>query len=59
MTGPVSASGQYEYVVLSNWAKYPLIGLARDVNHFFAHHRLHMEATLKEQVQPLLPEFSP
>jgi hypothetical protein len=29
--GPVSSTGQYEYVILSNWVKYPVVGMIRDL----------------------------
>ena len=32
--GPRSRDGQYEYVILSNWAKHPVIGLVRDLRHY-------------------------
>uniref|UniRef100_A0A915BBZ1 Lipocalin domain-containing protein n=1 Tax=Parascaris univalens TaxID=6257 RepID=A0A915BBZ1_PARUN len=40
MIGPKNKiSGQYEYIVLSNWAKYPTIAMARDVGEFSAKYR--------------------
>uniref|UniRef100_A0A915KFR8 Lipocalin domain-containing protein n=1 Tax=Romanomermis culicivorax TaxID=13658 RepID=A0A915KFR8_ROMCU len=34
-TGPTSDDGQYEYILLSNWAKYPVIGLTKSLTTFF------------------------
>ena len=35
MLGPKhKKTGQYEYIVLSNWAKYPLIAMARNYDDF-------------------------
>uniref|UniRef100_A0A0M3HPM6 COesterase domain-containing protein n=1 Tax=Ascaris lumbricoides TaxID=6252 RepID=A0A0M3HPM6_ASCLU len=40
MIGPQNMiSGQYEYIVLSNWAKYPTIAMARDIGEFSAKYR--------------------
>ncbi|CAI5455020.1 unnamed protein product [Caenorhabditis angaria] len=36
LVGPIDKkSKQYEYVILSNWAKFPLIGLVRDIKTFY------------------------
>ncbi|PAV73876.1 hypothetical protein WR25_16062 isoform D [Diploscapter pachys] len=40
-------TGQYEYLVLSNWARYPIIGLARDIRHFYKHYKDEMENKLE------------
>lgn len=40
LLGPKNeAHGQYEFIVLSNWAKYPLIAMARNVQDFNAKYR--------------------
>ncbi len=41
--------GQYEYIVLSNWAKYPVIGLAKNINTFYSHYKVDMERTLRRE----------
>lgn len=38
LLGPTNEqTGQYEYVVLSNWARFPIIGLARDAAFYHKH----------------------
>lgn len=45
--GPESADGQYDYVLLSNWAKYPVFGMARDLESFFATQKTEVENMLR------------
>ncbi|KAL3982213.1 hypothetical protein ACH3XW_46280 [Acanthocheilonema viteae] len=40
ITGPKNAeSGQYEYIVITNWAKFPLVAMTRDLAYFNANYR--------------------
>uniref|UniRef100_A0A8R1TUL2 Lipocalin domain-containing protein n=1 Tax=Onchocerca volvulus TaxID=6282 RepID=A0A8R1TUL2_ONCVO len=40
ITGPKNAeTGQYEYIVITNWAKFPLVAMARDLKQFKTHYR--------------------
>ncbi|KHN70616.1 hypothetical protein Tcan_14362, partial [Toxocara canis] len=50
MIGPVNAVvDQYEYIVLSNWAKYPIIAMARDVGEFNAKYREEIIGRFKKE----------
>jgi len=50
LLGPIDIeSGLYEYVFLSNWAKYPVIGLARDWRRFFQLYRNETELWLNQE----------
>jgi len=46
--GPESVDGQYDYVILSNWAKYPVFGLAKDLDSFFATQKGDVESMLRK-----------
>ncbi|KAF8355391.1 lpr-7 [Pristionchus pacificus] len=49
MIGPIDKkSGQYEYVILSNWARFPIIGLVRDIRVFYEKYKDAMEAELEK-----------
>lgn len=48
-TGPVSESGQYEFLVLSNWAKFPVVGLARDLTRYSGRLQDSMDSFLKSE----------
>uniref|UniRef100_A0A1I8EGW9 Lipocalin domain-containing protein n=1 Tax=Wuchereria bancrofti TaxID=6293 RepID=A0A1I8EGW9_WUCBA len=40
ITGPKSTgSGQYEYIVITNWTKFPLVAMTRDLAQFNANYR--------------------
>uniref|UniRef100_A0A0R3S022 NIDO domain-containing protein n=1 Tax=Elaeophora elaphi TaxID=1147741 RepID=A0A0R3S022_9BILA len=40
ITGPKNAeTGQYEYIVITNWAKFPLVAMTRNLAHFNANYR--------------------
>lgn len=45
--GPESNDGQYEYVILSNWAKYPVFGMAKDLDNFFTTQKTDVENILR------------
>lgn len=48
-TGPVhNATNRYEYLVLSNWSQYPVIGLARDLKTFYASYLKQMQLYLRQ-----------
>ncbi|VDO36406.1 unnamed protein product [Haemonchus placei] len=42
-------NGQYEYVVLSNWARFPLIGLVRDIRVFYSKYKDQLETELEKE----------
>ncbi|VDM74465.1 unnamed protein product [Strongylus vulgaris] len=42
-------TGQYEYVILSNWARYPLIGLVRDTRVFHNRYKEQLESELEKE----------
>ncbi|CAJ0575100.1 unnamed protein product, partial [Mesorhabditis spiculigera] len=42
-------SGQYEYVVLSNWARFPVIAMARDIRSFYKAHKDKLEDALTKE----------
>lgn len=57
MLGPTNKiTGQYEYLVLSNWAKYPLIAMTRDYNDFMRHYRDEFVRRFKQE--GFMGEFS-
>ncbi|PIO75850.1 hypothetical protein TELCIR_02086 [Teladorsagia circumcincta] len=41
--------GQYEYVILSNWARFPLIGLVRDIRVFYKKYKDQLEVELEKE----------
>ncbi|VDN29216.1 unnamed protein product [Cylicostephanus goldi] len=50
LVGPrKGGKGQYEYIILSNWARYPLIGLVRDTQVFHNRYRQQLEAELEKE----------
>lgn len=50
MTGPKNAeSGQYEYIVITNWAKFPLVAMARDLAYFEANYRDELIQSFKNE----------
>lgn len=49
LVGPKSSEGQYEYVIMSNWAKYPVIGMVRDLELYATKYRSQMERQLRQQ----------
>ncbi|KAE9414084.1 hypothetical protein Angca_001028, partial [Angiostrongylus cantonensis] len=50
LVGPRNnGSGQYEYVVLSNWARFPLIGLVRDIRVFYNKYKDQLETELEKE----------
>uniref|UniRef100_A0A0N5AIF5 Lipocalin/cytosolic fatty-acid binding domain-containing protein n=1 Tax=Syphacia muris TaxID=451379 RepID=A0A0N5AIF5_9BILA len=57
MIGPRNErTGQYEYLVLSNWAKYPLIAMVRDYNDFMQRYRDEFVRRFKKE--GFISEFS-
>ncbi|CAD6188981.1 unnamed protein product [Caenorhabditis auriculariae] len=45
--GPINdETNQYEYVILSNWARFPIIGLVRDLRTFYAKYKDQLEDQL-------------
>ncbi|VDN57465.1 unnamed protein product [Dracunculus medinensis] len=57
MVGPIdNHSKQYEYVVISNWAKYPVIGLARNLEVFNSKYRKELVERFKNE--GLIHDFS-
>ncbi|GMT36662.1 hypothetical protein PFISCL1PPCAC_27959, partial [Pristionchus fissidentatus] len=50
MIGPIDKkSGQYEYVILSNWARFPIVGLVRDLRVFYDKYKDAMETNLDKE----------
>ncbi|VDM56449.1 unnamed protein product [Angiostrongylus costaricensis] len=50
LVGPRNnGNGQYEYVVLSNWARFPLIGLVRDIRVFYNKYKDQLETELEKE----------
>uniref|UniRef100_A0A914VQC4 Lipocalin domain-containing protein n=1 Tax=Plectus sambesii TaxID=2011161 RepID=A0A914VQC4_9BILA len=49
LVGPKSSQGQYEYVIMSNWAKYPVIGMVRDLDLYASKYRKEMEQELRKE----------
>ncbi|KIH58340.1 hypothetical protein ANCDUO_11455, partial [Ancylostoma duodenale] len=50
LVGPrQGGTGQYEYVILSNWARYPVIGLVRDTRVFHNKYKERLEAELEKE----------
>lgn len=49
VVGPKHSSGQYEYVVLSNWARFPIIGLVRDIRTFYSLYKDKLEDELEKE----------
>ncbi|KHJ96140.1 hypothetical protein OESDEN_03901 [Oesophagostomum dentatum] len=50
LVGPRRAgTGQYEYIILSNWARYPLIGLVRDTRVFHNRFKEQLESELEKE----------
>lgn len=50
ITGPKNAeSGQYEYIVITNWAKFPLVAMTRDLANFNANYRNELTEHFKNE----------
>lgn len=50
LVGPrKGGKGQYEYVILSNWARFPLIGLVRDIRVFYKKYKDQLETELEKE----------
>ncbi|CAB3400860.1 unnamed protein product [Caenorhabditis bovis] len=50
LVGPVNKqTKQYEYVILSNWARFPLIGLVRDLRVFYNKYKDRLENELYKE----------
>lgn len=58
--GPINDEGQYEYLILSQFLKSPLIGLARDPMRFEKNHRGEVETFLRTSgfLNPFAPASS-
>ncbi|MFH4982100.1 hypothetical protein AB6A40_008809 [Gnathostoma spinigerum] len=56
MVGPESEHGQYEYIVISNWAKFPVIALARDPILFQEKYKQELISRFREE--GLIHQFS-
>jgi hypothetical protein len=49
MVGPKAATGQYEYIVLSNWVKYPVIGMVRNLHTYDSEYRDEVHGRLRRE----------
>uniref|UniRef100_A0A1I7X532 Tyrosine-protein phosphatase domain-containing protein n=1 Tax=Heterorhabditis bacteriophora TaxID=37862 RepID=A0A1I7X532_HETBA len=50
LVGPrEGGSGQYEYLILSNWARFPIIGLVRNIRSFYKEHKDALENELEKE----------
>ncbi|KAK6110512.1 hypothetical protein QQG55_40080 [Brugia pahangi] len=50
ITGPKNTeSGQYEYIVITNWAKFPLVAMTRDLAQFNANYRNELIQRLRNE----------
>ncbi|CAJ0946970.1 unnamed protein product, partial [Mesorhabditis belari] len=49
IVGPKHSTGQYEYVVLSNWARFPVIAMARDIRVFYKLYKDKLEDKLTSE----------
>lgn len=50
ITGPKNTeSGQYEYIVITNWTKFPLVAMTRDLAQFNANYRNELIQRLRNE----------
>ncbi|CCD73151.1 Lipocalin domain-containing protein [Caenorhabditis elegans] len=49
VVGPINKQhNQYEYLILSNWARFPMIGLVRDLRKFYKEYKDQVETDLEK-----------